>query len=322
MTDLIGEDLWGSLRDRSFGEEILAEELLLDGERTNCFAAIDGTARLHLMVAVVDAVGPLPPDLHGVIVRYVDVDRAYIDISAQPKLELFVTPIFNQIVLSIFRDGRDPLLVVTEKLELLRKAFTRVGSEISEVKQIGIFGELWTLLNIVIPSIGTAAVSRWSGPLFERHDFVGDKAHIEVKSTTKSEDKHEISRIDQLKPPSGKDLMLVSIQLERSVGGDDTLATMREKIIENLQNDGPSIEEFEEKMVSMGWNVGLVQSGTLLKFNVRSVLAFLVQDTFPRLPDDYVPPRGVTAIQYTINISACSVLSIEDTMRTAKSMCV
>lgn len=322
MTELIGPDLWGSLRDRSTGEEILAEELLLDGERTNCFAAIDGATRLHLMVAVVDSDVQLPPDLHGVIVRYVDVDRTYIDISVQPKLELFVTPIFNQIVLSIFRDGRHPVFVVTEQLELLRKAFSRVGSEISEVKQIGLFGELWALLNIVIPAIGNAAVSRWSGPLFERHDFVGDKAHIEVKSTTKSEDKHEISRIDQLRPPNGKDLMLVSIQLERSIGGDDTLATMREKIIESLKDDGPAIEEFEEKMISMGWNAGLVQSGTLLKFNVRSVFAFLVDDTFPRLPDDYVPPRGVTAIQYTINISACSVLSLADTMRTAKSMCV
>ena len=320
MADLITQEHWAKLREDVVGDNIVREEIWLDGKPTPCFIAVDGAARLHLLVAVADDQQDLPPELHGVVARYADADEPFIDIAALATLEPIVTPIFNQIVLSVVQDGRDPVHIVTEQMELLRKAFTRVGAEISENKQIGLFGELWTLLNIMIPAIGPRAAAQWSGPLSERHDFVGTSAHIEVKTTTRSEDKHEISRIDQLRAPTGKRLLLISLQLERSYAGEESIATMRDHVIAALNNDGPAIDVFERKMASMGWYDGLVQTGSLLKFNLRSALPFEVAGTFPRLPDDYVAPRGVTAIQYTINIAACPTMDIAECMAIAKTM--
>lgn len=320
MADPVSHEQWTKLREGAASDSLIREEIWLDGKRTPCFIAVDGAARLHLLIAVADDQQNLPPDLHGVVARYADADEPFIDISALATLEAIVTPMFNQIVLSVVQDGRDPVHIVTEQMELLRKAFTRVGAEISESKQIGLFGELWTLLNIMIPAIGPRAAAQWSGPLSEKHDFVGNGAHIEVKTTTRSEDKHDISRIDQLRAPTGKRLLLISIQLERTIAGEETIGTMRDHVLAALNNDGPALDVFERKMAAMGWHDDLVQTGSLLKFNVRSALPFDVAGFFPRLPDDYAPPRGVIAIQYTINIAACAVLGSDECLAIARTM--
>ncbi len=320
MADPITHDQWAKLREDVVGDSIVREEVWLDGNRTPCFIAVDGSARLHLLVPVADDQQEMPPELHGVVARYAEADEPCIDISALATLEAIVTPIFNQVVLSVVQDGRDPVHIVTEQMDLLRRAFTRVGAEISENKQIGLFGELWTLLKIMIPAIGPRAAVQWSGPMSERHDFVGTGAHIEVKTTTRSEDKHEISRIDQLRAPTGKRLLLVSLQLERTQAGQDSIATMRDQVIAALNNDGPALDAFERKMAAMGWYDGLIQTGSLLKFNIRSALPFDVAGNFPRLPDEYVLPRGVTAIEYTINISAFAAMAADECLAIAKTM--
>jgi hypothetical protein len=61
-------------------------------------------------------------------------------------------------------------------------------------------------------------------------------------------------------------------------------------------------------LAKLRWHDGLRQSCELKKFNLRDAQFFEVEGSFPRLPDDYVPPRGITAIKYTIDISSRSVL--------------
>jgi hypothetical protein len=76
-----------------------------------------------------------------------------------------------------------------------------------------------------------------------------------------------------------------------------------------LGTDGRAIDVFEAKLKNLGWHDGLRQMGSLLRFNLRDAHVFEVEGTFPRLPDDYVPPRGVTGIRYTIDVAARSSLS-------------
>ena len=133
-----------------------------------------------------------------------------------------------------------------------------------------------------------------------------------MKTTTKSEEKHEISRLDQLRAPEGKRLLLASVLLERSVAGESTIADLVDEIIEKLENDGRAIDVFEAGLKRLGWHEGLRQSGSLVRFNLRSVRVFEVDGSFPRLPDDYDPPRGVTAIKYTIDLAARSMLGVNE----------
>lgn len=319
MTDWATIERWSALRDGVMGDS-LCRELIMDGDRyTGCSFGVDGSANLHLMVQVSDEEGSLPPDLNGITIRYSDSDTLVVAVSSDASLESIISPVYNAIIQSCL-DGRHPVAAITDHLERIRKAFTRAGSEISENKQIGLVGELLVMKLIVIPALGRRAVSLWTGPLSERHDFVGATMHLEVKSTTKSQDQHTISRLDQLRIQDGKCLLLASVQLERTVAGEMTIATLRDEIVGALGNDGPALRDFDTKLNSMGWNDRLVQSGTLLRFNMRSLSVFSVDGSFPRLPDDYRPPRGVVGITYDINASACSAMDPIDVINLVSKM--
>lgn len=313
MSDWATPSRWAALRGAMSGTGLVREMLPVGDYDPGCWLGLDDASRLHLIIRVPDAEVCLPLDLNDITIRYVDCGDLVVDVAADAALEIIISPVFDSIISGCL-DGRHPVEVIGENLEQVRKAFSRAGLEISENKQIGLVGELMVMLHIMIPAIGRRAVWQWSGPLSERHDFVGESVHVEVKSTTRSMDQHEISRLDQLRTQEGTRLLLVSVQLERSIGGAHTIATLRQEILERLGNDGPVIDCFERKLQMMGWHCGLVQSGTLLRFNPRSLAVFAVEGPFPRLPDDYIPPRGVVSVTYVINVAACPTLSPGEAM--------
>jgi hypothetical protein len=319
MAEWATPEHWAFLRD-ALGNNTFIRDSILDGvEPTGCALGLDNETKLHLLLRVPDTNHPLPPDLTGITIRYVKYDFLVVDVAADAALEAIVSPVFEAIIRGCL-DGRTPLEVIAEELERAKKAFSRAGNEISENKQIGLVGELLVMKYVIIPAIGAEAIFRWSGPLAEKHDFIGKCVHLEVKSTTRSMDQHEISRIDQLKPPYGKRLLLASVQLERSLAGIHTIATLRDEIIAAIQNNWKALKEFDLKMQEMGWHERLVQSGTLLRFNRRALSFFAVEGKFPRLPDDYIPPRGVVSVSYTINVSSCPILPPDEVIALIEQM--
>lgn len=273
-----------------------------------CLMGVDGDGFLHLMIAIGEEPAEIPQELEAIVVQIIETDRIYLDVYAKGHYEMIFTPLANEIFVGVSVQGRKPIDVVVETIDEFRGALKPLRPDLTLSEQIGLFGEIWVLRNVLIPTIGTRSCWLWSGPDAERHDFVGEKAHIEVKTTTRSEDRHEISRIDQLRAPNGKRLLFASIQLEKSEGGEATLATLIDDVIAALGIDGKAIDAFESRLAKMRWHDGLRQSSELKKFNLRDAQFFEVEGSFPRLPDDYIPPRGVTAIKYTIDISSRGVL--------------
>ena len=162
-------------------------------------------------------------------------------------------------------------------------------------------------------SHSVAAVDQWSGPESERHDFVGETLHIEVKTTRKSRSEHQISRLDQLWIPAGCQLLFVSIQLEQTIGGDETLATQLDDIVDLLRGGAAALDEFMTKMVNMGWSEEMRNSGELLRFFVRSADVYGVDEGFPRLPDDFMPPTGVVSVKYNVDLANLPSLGLDET---------
>lgn len=305
----LAPDRWDSLRLRRTSESLYIEPLSTQSD--DLLLGIGDDGRLHFLVAVAVAPPSLPPDLASIQVRVLGDDRIWLDLSARNHHEDLFTMLVNKILVAILVAGRDPGVSVQSTIDDLRAAFKAVPSELGPTEQIGLFGELWVLANVLIPRLGSRAVDIWSGPSKERHDFAGLGAHLEVKTTTRSDEKHEISRLDQLRAPAGKKLLLASVMIERSIGGEKTLADLIDEVIKLLADEGRAIDSLEGALRKIGWHNGLRQSGALLRFSLRDVNVFLVEGTFPRLPDDYVSPRGVTAIKYVIDVSACPALSAE-----------
>lgn len=306
----ITQERWASLREQRPPREDVYEAVADDFEAALISVSDDG--RLHLLLAIDVAPQSLPPDLQSLQVRILEGGQIWMDVSARSHHEELLTLVANKVLHAIRIEGRDPAISVERIIDDMRAALRPLVPDLGTTEQIGLFGELWVLSNVLLPTLGTRACHLWSGPESERHDFVGQGVHVEVKTTTRSEPKHEISRIDQLKAPVGKRLLFVSVMLERSLGGDETLADRVDEIREKLGTDGHAIDVFDSRLAQLGWHEGLRQTGALLRFTFRDVHVFEVAGTFPRLPDDYVPPLGVTGIKYSINVGSLPSLDVSE----------
>lgn len=306
----ITQERWASLRERRLPHEDIYEQAAEDLEAALIGVADDG--RLHLLLAIDVAPQKLPPDLQSLQVRILEGGQTWLDVSARSHHEELLTLVANKVLHAICIEGRDPAVSVERIIDDMRAALRPLALDLSAAEQIGLFGELWVLSNVLLPTIGPRVSHLWSGPEGERHDFIGQGVHVEVKTTTRSEPKHEISRLDQLKAPASKRLLFVSVMLERSLGGDETLADRVDEIREKLVSDGRALDVFDSRLAQLGWHEGLRQTGALLRFTFRDVHVFEVSGNFPRLPDDYVPPLGVTGIRYSINVGNLPSLDVSE----------
>jgi len=306
----ITPERWATLRDQRPSHEAIY--VLVDDDSSDGLLGVTEDGRLHLLIAVEVAPPNLPPDLQSVQVRVVEADRTWLDVSARSHHEELFTLVANKVWYAIRVEGRDPATSIDKIIDDMRAALRPVAPDLGPSEQVGLFGELWVLSNVLFPTVGSRICQLWSGPEGERHDFVGQGVHVEVKTTTRSEPRHEISRLDQLRAPTGKRLLLVSVLLERSLGGEETLADRVDEVREKLGTDGNSIDMFEQKLARIGWHEGLRQTGSLLRFTLRDVHVFEVAGSFPRLPDDYMPPLGVSAIRYSIDVGSLPSLSVAE----------
>lgn len=286
----------------------------LEGAETPLFLAIGMAGDLHLLVPVTRApVTNLPPDLNGLRVRHRILETGeFLDLVANPSHEQVFTPVCKDVVQAICVDCREPWSAVAAIIRAWQSAWKPVRQEMDKITQVGLFGELLVLETLMIPHLGTRAVYQWSGPDAERHDFVGEHLHLEVKTTRKSRHEHEISRIDQLRVPVGRQLLLVSVQLEQSVGGDETLATRLDLVVDQVRGDPAALDDLLVKMANMGWSEEMRRSGELLRFFVRETFIYVVDDEFPKLPDDFRPPSGVVSVKYTIDLANLPALTLDE----------
>jgi putative PD-(D/E)XK family protein DUF4420 len=88
-----------------------------------------------------------------------------------------------------------------------------VRQRLTQERQLGLFGELLTLLALVEKVGQGAAVGSWRGPLKEEHDFGLAQADFEVKTTLSEKREHWISAPTQLTPTGERPLYVVSVQL-------------------------------------------------------------------------------------------------------------
>lgn len=316
MVDGLTPTHWSQLRAlRPQSEDALAViPIIVDGNETTLSSAMDQAGLLHLLIPVSQGpAGSLPADLNGLKVRHRRLETGEVlDLSAPPSHEQVFTPFCNEIVDAVVRQSREPWKAVAAIVRAWQSAWKPARQAMDKIVQVGLFGELLVLRSLMVPILGPAAVYQWSGPECERHDFVGDQLHIEVKTTRKSRPEHEISRLDQLHAPVGCQLLFVSVQLEESIGGNESLASLVDAIIDLLRGDVAALDLFMTKMTNMGWSEEVRNSGELLRFFVRGADVYAVDDDFPRLPDGFSPPSGVVSVKYAIDLANLPSLGMDE----------
>jgi len=312
MADLITKARWAALRDKPM--EGLGIFELVDPSKDGMWIAMSDDNRLHLFLNIPGGPTILPQEVQAIAVQVVEIEGIglVLDAHAGSHYEEIFTTFANQVVQGVVTAGRLPETAVVNVLGELKAAFQNVVPEIKSSEQIGLFGELTVLIMIYLRKYGARGVLLWSGPDKERHDFIGDFCHIEVKTTTQQEPRHEISMVHQLTPPPKKHLLVASVTVEKSRGGEKSIADLIDEVRVELGNDGKSIDAFERSLSRMRWRDELRQTGELLRFNLLGVDVYEVNDGFPRLKPDFIMPKGMVSIKYTIDVSSLPSLNQDE----------
>jgi hypothetical protein len=195
---------------------------------------------------------------------------------------------------------------VAGSLRALSDVLSRL-SRLSTDQEVGLFGELLALRALVEQVGGSTAVSSWTGPLLEEHDFALESDDVEVKTTLSEQRIHMISSLTQLVPSPDRRLFLLSIQVSRGGAGGLTLAELIQEIHSLLE--GSDRDEFAEKVRSAGWRSEDSDLYTE-RFTERTQHAFYrVDEAFPAITPKTIESIGslsafIRAVSYQIEVTS------------------
>lgn len=235
--------------------------------------------------------------------RYMDV--ACLDANGHPILDLMG----GEIAKELSAGAKPAPETVKRVLERWRRFWGQISQPIlSREQQLGLFAEIWFVVEWLIPKMGADAVLAWSGPWGSRHDFEWPGRSVEVKATTSIRGRiHKIHGLDQLLPPENGTLFLFSVGLREEGGAAHDLPGMIDMCRHLLESNDDGLAHFENALARIGYSPLFEDEYSKLKLRVAENVLFQVQGNFPRLTGASFPggvPDGVERVDYEINLNS------------------
>lgn len=199
----------------------------------------------------------------------------------------------------------------TDCIELLctrllkwQRLLSRGGPRLLDAHEIrGLFAELSFFQQELLPRFGPDAVQAWKGPSGFPQDFAADNKVFEIKShLVGSPQSVRISSPSQLWV-DGTDLYLCVYHLSEVSAGGKCLGVLIDELTAALGASAYATEEFEEKLVSLGY-MDLPEYRSQL-FALVKKDAFAVTDSFPRIIPSTLM-QGIQEVTYSIQLAALS----------------
>jgi hypothetical protein len=198
-----------------FKSFLLAEDPTLhviDGKPAVSIFLEPGSPRIGLRTQLASGTFITQDPLAEIDIRTVSLSgESLLEISTQNQ-SLF--PYFYSLALSIADhiqvEGVGVARAVQDSLEQWRALLSR-ASMLSTEEQTGLMGELW-MLDRLGRVFGEQALTAWTGPKGQAHDFRIGSQEFEIKTTRSERRIHLIGSLSQLLPSPGKSLFLLSLQ--------------------------------------------------------------------------------------------------------------
>ena len=159
---------------------------------------------------------------------------------------------------------------------------------LTEEAQLGLFGELLVLRDLIIPAVGpSTAVDAWNGPEGKPQDFTIGSVALEVKCTrANAGGRIPIANELQLDERPFDFLVLVHISVSQGGAGNPSLTDMVECV--RAQLSGPALLSFNDKLITAGFLDAHADRYRESRFLLRDIRFFEVHDDFPRVrPGDF-----------------------------------
>lgn len=212
----------------------------------------------------------------------------------------------DDIILNVESDSQDDRISqklynrIIEWRDLLQGKIKKI---LSLEEQLGLFGELLTLKNIILDNNGT--VESWCGPEKHLQDFACRNCAIEIKSGLSSQNKIiTISSKNQLKIER-EYLFLIFYSLTKQEFGisiDQLVSSIGKVLISDKDRT-----DFFKKLLEVGYNF---EEKNYLSFSIDSENYYEVTDKFPKLDSKILDSR-ILEVKYKIDLNKCEEFKIK-----------
>ena len=312
-------ETWGLLEDEggTVGLSGRIQRRIIPEGRRNVFLGLEvpsGNRMLILRVSSNSLLGQsTPPDSRGLTVRTNNRD----DPSGSTYVELVLTDtqhrdIFDLLVQDLVEAAEQPedeaagvvrLLARLSNWQQLLRRLSPWG--MSDEAQLGLWGELWVLRDVLAPAIGVGdAISAWRGPLGADQDFQMGAVCMEVKtSAAHGLDRIPIASERQLEVPDDVVLVLVGLSVDARVGHGETLGDMI-RVIRDAAAEAGRLSMLDDRLETIGCGIEDAHIHGEMGYSVRSLAPFRVGPRFPRLVSADLPV-GVSDVRYLISLASC-----------------
>jgi putative PD-(D/E)XK family protein DUF4420 len=324
MTTRVSADVWTRLTAQPPSGDRLTARRAFPDPPSRVLCAVDAGLLRHLLVQLASTDQPVSDSRsRGLTVetRSLHVeghpDAIYLDVtchdaSGHDALDL----IAGEIESGLSAAGESPEKVVGGVLAKWRRFWGQpLGNALSRDEQLGLFGELWFLLNWAAPKVGIReALHRWRGPSGSRHDFEWVGGAVEAKTTLSTTGLvHRINGLDQLAPPETGRLLLFSLKLREEAGAEHTLPHLVSEVRKLSEDDSSAQEALDSALASAGYSPAHADEYDALRLRVVEQGLYRVEGRFPRITrSDFGsgPPEGVSRVEYCINLEGYSDLRV------------
>ncbi|AQV95654.1 PD-(D/E)XK motif protein [Cupriavidus necator] len=312
---------WLGLQSEPPTGERLTTRLAFPGRRRDIFIAIDALSRRHILVELPEGeTGELVErSIRGISVatrelrigndetaRFIDI----VCLESQGHAALDVVAIELAGALDKGATIGRPALVRNVLAKWQRFWSGANQGLLTFEAQVGLFGELWFLLNWLGPVVGEAvAVSRWRGPLGARNDFEAPGIAVEVKTNSALDNRHTIHGVEQLLEPEGGELYLFSLRVREDCSAPHHLPGLILQARDALGTHHDALSTLEAVLEAAGYMDVFSQEYSKLRLRVRAETLYHVTEGFPRIvPQSFNAgvPAGVSGLVYTLSTDAAT----------------
>lgn len=193
------------------------------------------------------------------------------------------------------------------RLEVWRRFFASRANGLSAESQLGLYGELLVLLEVVAPAVGPETACRtWTGPDPAVQDFQLPGGSIEVKTTRGAGPLWiAISSERQLDTTGSGELLLIVNELDaRDDGPGETLPALVARCRELASASPLGSLALEDSLLAAGY----LDSDAVrypMHYCPRGRRVFRVAEGFPRIVPSMLP-AGVGSVRYALAADACT----------------
>ena len=251
-----------------------------------------------------------------------DIDMLQLTLQVPEYVDIFDGLVENIILdqLEDVNDSVDAWDAFLNTLDSWDSCFRNKREGLSRSAQIGLYGELYFLLNRVFKNTDTTsyALKSWRGHKRKHQDFEFNNGNIEVKSTTKKEHRTvTINSEKQLDPRGFKNLNLYILSLKEINADENTLPKIVNDIYSYLQENHKADKRiFRNYLFQAGYFDEHADRYLENGYFVDKEELFDVRD-FNKFPSIVDVPVGVGHVKYQIVLAACQdfLVDIDETIK-------